>query len=173
MYIRLIGLIALIGAIYGISLLPEHFRKQGDERTTSLWEKKLDAAVLVEETRVNKLHAKKELEYEKRINKLKEDYSKDVVTIRNEYAASKLLFNRSKICANQDTGTSKGEDPSRVHEASTTGELFPEPYATNIKQLMLEADLIVSSCKGLQEAVKKSDHMIVVDTVEAVKEKEQ
>lgn len=170
MFIRFAGVIALLGLLYGITQLPEYYRKQGDERTELLWEKKLDKAVEEENKRLTEIHHKKELDYEKRFNKLKEEYNKDVVIIRNEYATSKLLFNRSKICANQTEGRTQGEDTGRVYGATTSGELFPEPYATNIKQLMLEADLIVASCKQLQNAIKKSDHMVIV--VDPVEEKE-
>jgi hypothetical protein len=162
MYIRFVVAIVLIGLGYGVSLLPEHFREQGDARTELVWKKKLDAAVLVEELRVSGIYAKKELENEKRFNTLQNNFKDEIAIVRSKYASSELRFNRTKICAKQTTGSAEGEDPSGVHETVTTPELFPEPYGGNIKKLMLEADLFIAGYRQLQEAVKKSSCMVVV-----------
>ena len=156
---------ALIAAGYWISTLPEHYRVQGDERTEAAWKKKLDAAVLAEELRVNALYAKKELENEKRFTALQNDHRAEVAIVQSKYASSELRFNRAKICAVQNSGATEGKDTSRAHEAVATSELFPEPYAGNIKGLMLEADLINAGYRQLQEAVKKSSCMEIVSEI--------
>jgi len=161
MYIRFVAALVLIGLGYGVSLLPEHFREQGDARTELKWQKKLDAAVLAEEVRVRDIYAKKELENEKRFNALRLSHRDEISLISANFASSELRFNRAKICAIQAPRATEGEDPSGVHEAAATTELFPEPYAGNIKSLMLEADLMAAGYRQLQEAVRKSSCMVV------------
>ena len=161
MFIRFAIVLALIGLGYGVSLLPEHFREQGDARTELKWTKKLDAAVKDEEARVRLEYSNKETEYEKRYNKLRDGFKDELNAVNLKHATSELRFNRTKICAKQTTGSAEGENTSRIYEATATSELFPEPYAGNIKGLMLEADLMTAGYRRLQEAVKKSSCMVV------------
>lgn len=161
-WLRFGVVIALIFAGYWISTLPEHYRVQGDARTEAAWKKKLDAAVLAEELRVNALYAKKELENEKRFNALQNDHRAEVAIVQSKYASSELRFNRAKICAVQNSGASEGENPRVANDATATTELLPEPYAGNIKTLMVEADLIIAGYRGIQEAVGKSSCMEIV-----------
>lgn len=153
---------ALIAAGHWISTLPEYFRVQGDARTELAWKKKLDAAVLAEELRVSALYAKKELENEKRFNGLQNGLRAEIAIVQSKYASSELRFNRAKICAVQNSGPAERKDTGGVNETFATSELFPEPYAGNIKGLMLEADLINAGYRQLQEAVKKSSCMEIV-----------
>lgn len=152
----------LIAAGYLVSLLPEHFRVQGDARTELAWKKKLDAAVLAEELRVSELYAKKEIENEKRFNGLQNDLRAEVAFVQSKYASSELRFNRTKICSVQNSGAAERKDTSGANEVTSTAELFPEPYAGNIKGVMLEADLITAGYRQLQEAVKKSSCMEII-----------
>jgi hypothetical protein len=82
---------------------------------------------------------------------LKKGYENEQATDRALAAKSgRMRFNKASICgpgpaASQETTGASGSPA----EVAATG-LLPEPYAGNIDALMLEADLVVASCRAAQ-----------------------
>jgi hypothetical protein len=163
----LIGFVVMLGLLAYVASLPEHYREQGDVRTEKRINKEIDSKT--EEYR-KELLAQYEKQKQEDALKVKEKinaYNQEVALIKSHADKSiGMYFNKARICANQLATKPEGNNSSSIHEATTTTELLPEPYGRNIKELMVEADLIVSSYRGLQKVVKEKSCLVVVPDTE-------
>lgn len=163
MYLRIGLVLALLGALYSVAQLPDYYRNQGAEKERVTSKKGLEKTV---EEAVNKEKLKNltdKLNYEIKYQEVRNDYAKELELTRASAARSGgLLFNKERICANTGTRESKDESGSGIDAGTSNQELLPEPYATNIKELMLQADLEMDKVRALQRVIKESPCMIVV-----------
>lgn len=81
--------------------------------------------------------------------KLKKGYTNEISKINAAYAADRGLRINANVCAGF-TATAKTEGTSGSNAATPRIELLPETYATNIKQLMKEADDLVAGYRAAQ-----------------------
>lgn len=163
MYIK-IGLgILLLGLLFGVSQAPDYHRNQGAEAERVLNKASLAKAVeeAVNKEKLNNL--KDKLNYEIKYQEVRNEYAKELELTRiNAAKSGGLLFNKDRICSSTSTGETKDESRSGVDEGTSKQELLPEPYASDIKELMLQADLETDRVRSLQRVIKDSPCMIVV-----------
>lgn len=163
MYIK-IGLgILLLGLLFGVSQAPDYYRNQGAEAERVVSKANLARAVeeAVNKEKLNNL--KDKLNYEIKYQEVRNEYAKELELTRiNAAKSGGLLFNKDRICSGTSSGETKDESRSGVDEGTSKQELFPEPYATDIKELMLQADLETDKVRSLQRVIKDSPCMIVV-----------
>lgn len=155
-----IGLIVvLLGALYGASLLPEHYREQGRSEIRAQVENavKVERAVRTAENDLLRANYKRELKG------MQDAHQIELANARSFYRDSGgLHFNKTRICAGEvGTKTEATSSSIGIDQTSTT-ELLPEPYSTDLKKLMLEADEIVASCRVIQSAIEKNDLIEIV-----------
>ncbi len=88
---------------------------------------------------------------------IKKGYDHEIAADRAIAAKpSRLLFNRTKICEPGLTSTVQAESTTGSNAGTASTGILPEPYSGNIKQLMLEADEVVASCRALQTFSKEN-----------------
>jgi hypothetical protein len=155
-----IGLIlALLGALYGVSLLPEHYREQGRNEIRSQIESaaKVERAVRNWENDLLRATYKQDLKGMQDAHKIEIDSAKSFFN-----QSGGLRFNKARICAGETRAKTEATSASISIESTTSTELLPEPYSGHLKKLMLEADNVVAQCRIAQEAIKKSDSIEIV-----------
>jgi hypothetical protein len=163
MYIKAGLGILLIGLIFGITQAPDYYRNQGAKAERAVIEKEIASAVKEAVTAEKLNNLKDKLSYEIKYQEVRNEYTKELELTRiNAAKSGGLLFNKDRICASTSSRETKDESGSRVDEGTTKQELLPEPYATDIKELMLQADLETDKVRSLQKVIKDSPCMIVV-----------
>jgi hypothetical protein len=163
MYIKAGVGILFIGLIFGITQAPDYYRNQGAKAEHLLNEKRLETAVKEAVTQEKLNNLKDKLSYEIKYQEVRNEYAKELELTRiNAAKSGGLLFNKERICAGISSGETKNESGSRVDEGTSKQELLPEPYATDIKELMLQADLETDKVRSLQRVIKDSPCMSVV-----------
>lgn len=163
MYVKLGLGVLLIGLLFGISQVPDYYRNQGAEAERVKNKKELAEAV-EREVNIQKLkNLEDKLAYEIKYQESRNEYANEIRLTKLSYdKSSQLLFNKNRICANTSSGETKDESRSGTNEGTSSEELLPEPYATNIKELMLQADLETDKIRSLQKVIKDSPCMVVV-----------
>ena len=156
--------LALCAGLVGAGIyLPEHYRKQGDERTEKRINQTIDSKTAEYKAVLLEQYKKQKLEDATKVKEKIDVYNQEVALIKSHADKSiGMYYNKARICASQLATKSEGNNTGGVHETTSTTELLPEPYGTNIKELMVEADLIVSSYRGLQQVVKDKTCLVVV-----------
>jgi hypothetical protein len=163
MYIKAGLGVLFIGLIFGVTQAPDYYRNQGAEAERVLSKANLAKAVEEAVNREKLNNLKDKLNYEIKYQEVRNEYAKELELTRiNASKSGGLLFNKDRICTSTSSGEAKDESGSRVDEGTTKQELFPEPYATDIKELMLQADLETDKVRSLQRVIKDSPCMIVV-----------
>lgn len=151
-----------VATVYGVTLLPEHYRKQGDIRTEARINLTLQSQSDGYRKALELEYKNKAKEYEDRYRKSLNEYKDEMVIAKSDASKYRgMYFNKSRICSSATTNSSKGSSTNGVYEAPTTTELLPEPYATDIGKLTLEADEMLAGYRGLQKIVANSSCFII------------
>jgi hypothetical protein len=153
----IIGVLALIAALAWIY---EHIENEGiakgKAKVQALWDADTKARQQAEITAVaqrEKENAATAQAQTETNELLKKEHANEIANLDAKYSASQLRINTA-ICGKGSAGAAKAPSPSGSNEANPTTRILPEPYNTNIKQLMREADELAASCRSLQGFVK-------------------
>lgn len=167
MYLKIgLGIVTMIAlALLGhfIGGLPDKYRAEGAKAERAKIEKEIDLAVERETRSLQMKRIQEALDNELKYQTMRSQYEKELHSTRTAAAnAERLLFNKDRICADETSGASKTESGSGFDAGSSSKKLFPEPYATDINELMLEADLNTDKIRALQQIINSSSCFTVV-----------
>lgn len=166
----LISLFLVLGSLFGFAKYEQHIGyesglQSGRAEIQGKWDadkRKWENEALARENAERSALAKRikdnaDLEAKQRrdIQTLKASYETKMGNLRRDYAAAGRLRISKNLCAGFAAGT-QAKSAGRVDEETATTWLLPESYSRNIKQLMLEADEIVESCRITQEYLEKT-----------------
>lgn len=162
MHFRIGLILALLGALYGVCLLPDYYREQERNKIND----QIESAAKVERAVRNWENEVLRETYKRDLKGMQDAHKIELANARSFYRDSGgLHFNKTRICAGEVGAKTEATSSSVSIEPASSTELLPEPYSTDLKKLMLEADEIVASCRVAQSAIKNSESMeVVADT---------
>lgn len=160
--LKVLGILLTIGLVLFVTTLPEKYRKEGDARTELRMLDELEASNKDYLAKLDKEYVLKKQEDELKNKEVLYAHDQEIALIKSNASKSiGLYFNKSRICSGELAKATEGSNTGSIHEASPSSELLPEPYGRNIKELMLEADMITTDYRGLQESIKGKSCLIV------------
>ncbi len=157
--IKIVAILAIVGAVIGSFVWFVHHERElgridGRAEVQKLWnEDKITRAAAEKKAMADRLadNAKQEAAQVETNQLLKKGYANEQAADRAIAAKSgRMLYNKAGICGDRPAASQEASSPSGSPAETPATGILPEPYAGNIDALMLEADLVVASCRAAQ-----------------------